>query len=74
MAMVSFGYKHRGYKIQLLYSHSNVEIVISLSSLNHLGFYFIFVGGEVFYLEKISNVLGSIRCVFIYYLFAVLES
>lgn len=45
MAMVSFGYKHRGYKIQLLYSHSNVEIVISLSSLNHLGFYFIFVGG-----------------------------
>lgn len=48
MAMVNFGYKHRGYKIQLPYSHSNVEIVISLSSLNHLGFYFIFVGGEYF--------------------------
>ena len=73
MAMVNFGYKHCGYKIRLPYSHSNVEIVTSLSSLNHLGFYFIFLGG-VFYLEKISNVLGSIHCVFIYHLFAVLES
>ena len=53
MRTVDLGYKLHGYKIQLPYSHWNTEVISSLSTLNHLGFYFIlkrhldFPGGAV---------------------------